>query len=87
MAEVVLSKRGARELRKLERSGQKALYAAVLQALEGLAEDPYPEGSIDLGGREGYRIRVREYRILYSVSDNKLVVEVLRVGPRGDVYK
>lgn len=87
MAEVVLSKKAGQDLRRIARSGQKSLYRAMMEAIEGLATNPYPDGWVDLGGREGYRIRVREYRILYSVSKDEVVVEVLRAGPRGDVYK
>ncbi|MGC7376671.1 type II toxin-antitoxin system RelE/ParE family toxin [Mycobacteroides abscessus subsp. abscessus] len=40
-----------------------------------------------LSGREGYRIRVRDYRILYSIDDGKLLILVVKVDKRGQVYR
>ena len=59
----------------------------LIAAIRALGEDPYPDGHVVLGGREGFRIRVRQHRVLYSVVDDRLVVEVFRIGPRSDVYK
>ena len=57
----------------------------ILQALYKL---PY-EGDISSmkGKVNQYRLRIGEYRALYSVQDDVLIVNVLKVGPRGDVYK
>ena len=49
---------------------------------------PRPPGAIQLTGGDGeLRIRVGDYRIIYDVEDDALVVLVLRIGHRGDVYK
>ncbi|MDU7103185.1 type II toxin-antitoxin system RelE family toxin [Corynebacterium marquesiae] len=53
----------------------------------GLAQDPYPPGSIALSGKSGRRIRVGNYRVLYSVEEQEVLVEVFTVGARGNVYK
>lgn len=84
--QIDLTRRAARDLRKIQR-GDRKLYGQIIRAIQALSTDPYPDGHVDLGGREGYRIRVRDHRILYSVEDHRLTVEVTRVGPRGDVYK
>ena len=55
-------------------------------ALQLLAEDPRPPRSRVLQGRDGYRVRVGDYRILYTVRDDVLLVVVITLGPRGDVY-
>lgn len=86
MYHVELSRRSQRDLRKIQRGNPRA-YAAIVRAIGGLSEEPYPEGCRTLGGREGLRIRVGEYRVIYSVEDDRLVVEVLRAGPRGGVYQ
>ncbi len=57
--------------------------------LMSLARNPRPRGAIKLEGREGlgWRIRVGEYRILYTIDDNTKVVSVYRIRPRGDAYR
>jgi len=52
-----------------------------------LGEDPRPPGSRALQGRPGLRVRVGDYRILYTVDDGVLVVVVVTVGHRRDVYE
>lgn len=84
--QIQLTKRAVKDLRKVKQ-GDPKLYSQLVDAIGALTQDPYPDGCVDLGGREGFRIRVRHHRILYSVEDDVLLVEVARVGPRGDVYK
>lgn len=55
-------------------------------AIELLAVDPRPPASRRLGGRPAYRVRVGDYRILYTVEDGVLLVVVFRLGHRRDVY-
>jgi mRNA interferase RelE/StbE len=52
-----------------------------------LGEDPRPPGARALQGRPGLRVRVADYRILYTVDDGVLVVVVVTVGHRRDVYE
>jgi len=53
-----------------------------------LAIDPYPRGARKLSGYDDvYRVRVGSYRVLYSVSTSTLIVIVLKVGHRKDVYQ
>lgn len=56
-------------------------------AIDELAEDPRPPNSIKLSGREGYRLRVGDYRALYRVDDAQQEVTVTRVGHRRDIYR
>lgn len=61
---------------------------AAKTAIQELAEDPRPPGSLQLSGGDGeFRIRVGDYRIVYDVQDDELVVLVLRVGHRREVYR
>jgi mRNA interferase RelE/StbE len=60
----------------------------VVSAAEALADDPLPPGCTKLSGSErSYRIRVGDYRVLYDVFSGRLLIEVIKVGHRKDVYK
>ena len=59
----------------------------IIAAAKSLAADPFPPGCVKLSGSErSYRIRVGHYRILYEVSTGRLVIEVIKIGHRKDVY-
>jgi mRNA interferase RelE/StbE len=72
-----------RQIRKLPAQTQER----VNQAIARLAENPRPPGVKKLVAREGYRVRVGDYRILYHVDDGAKLVVVYRVMPREDVYR
>ena len=73
-----------RRLRKLPRQDQKRVSRAMLD----LADDPFPRGTRKLSGYDDvYRLRVGRYRILYSVSGARLIVLVLKIGHRKNIYR
>jgi mRNA interferase RelE/StbE len=72
-----------RALRKLD----PAVRPRIQGAIELLAIDPRPPAARALRGRPGYRVRVGDYRIIYLIEDDVLVVVVVTVGHRSDVYK
>ena len=59
---------------------------AVLDKISSLADNPRPHDCQKLSGREQYRIRRGDYRILYYIEDDVLIVSVVKVGHRKDVY-
>jgi mRNA interferase RelE/StbE len=59
----------------------------IVAAIEALADDPRPPGTKKLCGQERYRLRQGNYRILYEIEDDRLIVCVVRVGDRRDVYR
>lgn len=73
----------AKALRKIDPQDVARLRGAI--AL--LAEDPRPPGAKALQGRPGYRVRVGRYRIIYAIDDGVLLVVVVTLGQRQDVYK
>jgi len=74
----------AKAIRKLDRPTARRL----LEAIGALAGDPRPSGCIQLKGGDGeLRIRVGDYRVVYDVQDEELVVLALRVGHRREVYR
>lgn len=73
----------ARSLRKLDPVVRRRIQGAI--AL--LAQDPRPPNARALKGRPALRVRVGDYRIIYTVQDDVLVVVVVRLGHRRDVYE
>lgn len=65
----------------------KADVRRLLKKLEALRDDPRPPGAEKLTSRELYRARQGAYRIVYSVDDVAVVVEVIKVGHRREVYR
>ena len=59
----------------------------ILARIETLRDDPRPPGSEKLAAQERYRLRQRDYRILYTVMEAEAVIEVVKVGHRRDVYR
>ena len=60
--------------------------AASCRAIDRLAEHPRPPGSKKLTSLDLYRIRVGVYRIVYEIHDRELIIAVVKVGHRRDVY-
>jgi mRNA interferase RelE/StbE len=81
---VIVSQRAKKDLLKINR-----LYVGtIVKALNGLEYNPRPFGSIKLtGSKNSYRIRVGIYRIIYTIEDNILTVEVVKIDHRSNVYK
>jgi mRNA interferase RelE/StbE len=60
----------------------------IQKKIDSLSSSPYPAGSIKLqGSNDVYRIRSGDYRILYTVSNDELIILVLKIGHRRDVYQ
>jgi len=74
----------AKALRKLDRQVARR----IVEAISGLADDPRPPGCIALQGGGGeLRIRIGDYRVVYDIVDEELVVLILRVGHRREIYR
>ncbi|MGV8075079.1 MAG: type II toxin-antitoxin system RelE/ParE family toxin [Syntrophobacteraceae bacterium] len=78
----------------IERSAQKQLSRIaqpardrIVTTVRELAEEPRPVGVKKLAGREAWRIRVGDYRIIYEIHDQLLTVLVVSIGHRRDVYR
>jgi mRNA interferase RelE/StbE len=62
--------------------------ARVKAKIEALARDPFGAANVkQLVGEPGYRLRVGDWRVIYDVDSGRLVVRVLKIGPRGGVYE
>ena len=80
---VLILRRAQKELAQLPPMAYERVKAAILK----LSEHPRPRGCRKLAGREGWRIRVSDYRVVYEVDDEQQIVTVLHVGHRRDVYR
>lgn len=58
----------------------------LIKVIQSLKENPRPNGCKKLNGRKGYRVRKGNYRIVYDVYDKILVIEVIAVGHRKNIY-
>jgi mRNA interferase RelE/StbE len=59
----------------------------ITKALQSLSTNPRPSGCKKLKGRDGYRIRVGDYRIIYTIEDDVLKVYVIDIGYRREIYR
>ncbi|CAB3394287.1 type II toxin-antitoxin system RelE family toxin [Kyrpidia spormannii] len=84
--EVLFAKEASKVIRKLDKVTAKR----ILQAIESLSVNPchHPKTKL-MKGYEGqfYRLKVGNWRIIYEVIEHQLLIVIIRIGPRGDVYK
>ena len=59
----------------------------IVRLIQSLAEEPRPPGCQKLSGYDRYRVRQGNYRILYQIQDNELIIVVVRIGHRREVYR
>ena len=81
--ELVFKKSVAKDLRRLPNEDVRR----ILERIRSLAEEPRPFGSEKLSGLERYRIRVGICRVIYEIQDRILMVLVVKVAHRSDVYR
>lgn len=66
----------------------KPIIIRIIEAIEALATNPRPNGVRKLTGTNDlYRVRIADYRIVYRIEDDRLIIEVVRVAHRKEVYK
>ena len=79
---------------EIRRSAQKSLgkinrqdQDRIITAIESLSDNARPDGCEKLSGRPAWRIRIGSYRVIYEILDDKLIVMVVHIGHRREVYK
>jgi len=80
---IVFRKSVAKDLRRIPSQDLRRILATV----DSLSEEPRPSGVEKLSGQEKYRVRQGNYRIIYEIKDDEVVVVVVKVGHRRDVYR
>lgn len=77
----------ATSVRKDFRNIPKQDATRIIKRIEGLAENPHPSDSKKLSGDNAMRIRIGVYRVIYEIRNDILLVLVLKVGHRKDIYR
>lgn len=80
---VLIERYAQKQIIKLD----KKAIAVIKTVIADLAENPRPYGYKKLKGEDAYRIRVGNYRVIYEIDDNTIIVTVVSVGHRKDIYK
>ena len=78
----VLSKKAQKKLDKLSYN----IAEPILDAIGNSEENPRPQGYKKLKARDGYRIRVGDYRIIYNIFELQLIIDIITLGHRKDIY-
>jgi mRNA interferase RelE/StbE len=81
--EIKLTTRAEKQFLKLSVSIQKR----IAEKIDALAINPYPQGSKKLSGLDAYRIRIGDYRVIYQIHDDILLITIIKIGHRREVYR
>lgn len=83
MYRIIIENRATKEIESLPDD----IIQRVTDAIKGLKSNPHPHGVKKLIGEDGWRIKIRTYRILYTIDDKQRVISVYRVKHRRDAYR
>jgi mRNA interferase RelE/StbE len=80
--QIIIERTARKNIEKINKSER----VLIVQAITELADEPRPIGCKKLKGKEAWRIRIGDYRVIYEIEDDVLVVTVITAGHRRDVY-
>jgi mRNA interferase RelE/StbE len=82
---IAFTKGAAKSLQKMPRG----MAGLIRERLAQLASDPFApqHNAIKLQGRPGYRLRVGDWRVIYEIRNEELIILILKIAPRGEVYR
>jgi len=78
-----LSASARKDLDQLDHS----LQIRIIKKLKALEANPRSQGAIKLSGSSSWRVRVGDYRIIYEIRDSQLIVSVIKIGHRREIYR
>ncbi len=82
--QVIIKPSAEKSIRKLNRDTQRRIF----RLLDALAQEPRPVGVVKMAGADNlWRVRIGDYRVVYEIRDDRLIVLVVRVGNRKDVHR
>lgn len=80
---VLIERYAQKQIMKLD----KKVIPVIKTTIASLADNPRPYGYKKLKGEDAYRIRVGDYRIIYEIDNDKIIVIIVSVGHRKEIYK
>ena len=80
---VRIEKQASKALEKLDTVTQNR----IVKVIRSLADNPRPPGSRKMKNREGWRVRIGDYRVIYDINDESSVVSVAKIGHRREMYR
>ena len=80
---ITIKKSAAKELQEIPKKGLRK----IVKRIQILAQNPRPPGSQKLSGQQQYRIRQGDYRIVYSIDDKDLIIDIVKIGHRREIYR
>lgn len=85
MHRIIFTKNAAKSLQKMPRN----MAELIREKLEAIAIDPHTDlpNAKKLHNRPGYRLRVGDWRVIYEIQNDQLIILVLKIAPRGEVYR
>lgn len=83
MYKIIVENRASKEIESLPND----IIQSVIDAIKALGSNPRPYGVKKLVGEDGWRIRIKTYRILYTINDKQRIISIYRVKHRRDVYR
>jgi mRNA interferase RelE/StbE len=81
--QIIFDRRAEKQLQSLPQAEQKRIQKVV----DSLASNPRPPRTIKMSGSTSWRIRVGDYRIIYDIQDSQLIVMVIKIGHRREIYR
>ena len=79
---IIFRERARKSLKSFPQKDSKRIFETIME----LANNPYPRGYKKLKGREGYRLRQGNYRIIYEINKKEIYILILDIGDRKDIY-
>ena len=80
---VHILRRAQKQLAQIDRKNQQR----IIEAIQSLSSSPRPTGCKKLSGRPAWRIRIGSYRVIYEIQDDQLLILVVEIGNRKDIYR
>jgi len=80
---VTIKKSATKELEEIPKKDLRK----IVKRIQSLAQNPRPQGAHKLSGQGRFRVRQGDYRIVYSVNDKDLIIDIVKIGHRREIYR